>query len=364
MTDANRNVCIILRNINSELSAIDYEPIVNCFMNKGYNMNKVVLLPFDDIALLDETISYEKNCHDNIFIIAEKVLINSLKAELSRLLGEEFVADYVLFTMEKNYFVCPSGKEGAALAENVIIPYLNKHFGVTHAKLTIKMIGAPMDRVKSAINDSSALSRNTLGFNVTESFGDIRLDVVYDGTTPKILLDEVTRIITEYLGDFIYSIGKDEKIEERLYEALKLRRYKISVAESFTGGGIAQKLVSVPGISAVYKEGLNTYSNDSKIKRLGVENSTIFSYGAVSDEVAYEMASGLLSQGGIDMAISTTGVAGPDSDGSSAPVGLCYIGVGIRNQVYVYKFNLSGDREKITKTAINFALFQAFKLIK
>jgi len=364
MNNANRNVCIILRNINSELSAIDFEPIINCFLNKGYNMNKVILLPFDNIAQLDETISYEKNCHDNVFIIAERVLINSLKAELSRLLNEEFFAEYILFTTDKNYFVCPSGKEGVTLAENIIIPYLNKHFGVTHAKLTIKLIGAPMDKVKAAINDSSDLSRNTLGFNVTESFGDIRLDVVYDATTPKILLDEVTRIITSYLKDFIYSIGKDERIEERLFEALKLRRYKISVAESFTGGGIAQKLVSVPGISEVYKEGLNTYSNESKMKRLGVEKSTIYSYGAVSDEVAYEMASGLLSQGGIDMAISTTGIAGPKSDSTSAPVGLCYIGVGLLNQVYVYKFNLSGDREKITKTAINFALFQAFKLIK
>lgn len=364
MNVTNKNVCIILRNINSSLDSTDYEPIVNCFMNKGYNMNKVIFLPFDDIAKLDETISYEKNCHDNVFIIAEKVLINSLKTELSRLLDEEFFTDYILFTAEKNYFICPSGKDGVVVAESVIVPYLNKHFGITHAKLTIKMIGAPMDKVKCAVNDSSDLSRNTLGFNVTEKFGDIRLDVVYDGTTPKILLDEVTRIITSYLNDFIYSIGKDVRIEERLFDALKLRRYKISVAESFTGGGIAQKLVSVPGVSEVYKEGLNTYSNESKIKRLGVQNSTIFSYGAASDEVAYEMASGLLSQGGIDMAISTTGVAGPEGDGSSAPVGLCYIGVGLLNQVYVYKFNLSGDREKITKTAINFALFQAFKLIK
>lgn len=359
-----KNTCIVLRNVNSFISAIDFEPVVDACISGGFVINKVIMLPFDDVSLLCESITVEKNDCDNIIIVADGVLLQSLKGVLSKFLDKDFLAEYILVTDECNYFVCPAGKGGAEIIKAYLLPYLIKKFGVANAKLVIRMVGAPMNKIQSSIADASALSRNTLGFNVNESFGDIRLDVIYDMTTPKILLDEVTRIFASNLKDYIYSIGEDKSLEFRLYEALTVRRMKISVAESFTGGGVAQRLVSVPGISCVYFEGINSYSNDSKISRLNVAKSTLFEYGAVSDETAYEMAAGLIATGNCDIAISTTGIAGPDSDGTDKPVGLCYIGVGLKEQVYVYKFKLSGDRDKITKTAINYALFQALRLIK
>ncbi|MDE6867688.1 MAG: CinA family protein, partial [Clostridia bacterium] len=130
------------------------------------------------------------------------------------------------------------------------------------------------------------------------------------------------------------------------------------------GGGLGKKLVDVPGGSEVYFEGLNTYSNEAKKLRLGVNEMTLNQYGAVSEQTAYEMAEGLLKGGNCDICIATTGIAGPKSDNTLKPVGLVYIAVGVHDTVSVYKYNLKGDRNDVTNTAINLALFLAFKTLK
>ena len=86
--------------------------------------------------------------------------------------------------------------------------------------------------------------------------------------------------------------------------------------------------------------------------------------GAVSDETAYEMATGLIAAGDCDISIATTGLAGPKSDRTELPVGLCYIAVGLKEKVYVYRYRFEGTREEITETAINYALFLAYRQLK
>lgn len=152
-------------------------------------------------------------------------------------------------------------------------------------------------------------------------------------------------------------------VEKMLVETLKTREIKISVAESFTGGGIAKRITSVSGASEVYFEGLNTYNEQSKIKRLGVSADTLTGYGAVSKETAYEMACGLLNTGDCDVAVATTGLAGPNSDGSGKPVGLCYIAVGVKNEVQVHEYLFKGTRQEITEQAIERALQSAYMFL-
>ncbi len=359
-----KNTFIVIRNINSMLSSVDYQPIVDTFTMSGFNANKIILLPYDNVSLLFDTVSVEKNECENIVIISDGVLIQSLKTELSRFLERDFYNEYAIFEESCNFFVVPAGKYGVESVKAVCIPYLTKKFGAPGLKYVIKMIGAPMSKVQKAITDASDLSRNTIGFNLNERYGDMRIDILYGRDTAKILLDSVVRIFVSELQDYIYCMDEDKRLEEKLFEALTVRRMKCSVAESFTGGGVVQRIVSVPGASSVLHEGLVTYSNESKEDRLGVGRSTLFEYGAVSDETAYEMAAGLIQTGKCDLAISTTGIAGPASDNTDKPIGLCYIGVGLKDQVYVFKFKLGGDREKITNVAINYALYQAFKLIR
>lgn len=356
-----KNTCIVLRNVNSSLSTIEYSSIVDSFMIGGFPIDRISLLSFDVVGDLCDAIDYQKKSSDNIFFIADSVLIPSLKGVLSKYLQKDFSSEYCLKTETVDFYVCPSGTRGVDIVKGQILPALTRKYGVTSGKLLFRMIGVPMKKIQKAVTDVSDLSRNTIGFNVTESYGDIRLEIVYGTDTPAILVDSMKRVIVENLNDYIYSF-EDESIEERLFRALKMQKKRISVAESFTGGGVASRLVSIPGISELYIEGLNTYSNESKMNRLGVERDTLSTYGAVSDQTAYEMAAGLQADG-CDVAISTTGIAGPDSDGTGKPVGLCYIGVGVGEQIFIYKFNIAGDREKVTKTAINYALFQAYKAI-
>lgn len=183
-------------------------------------------------------------------------------------------------------------------------------------------------------------------------------DAVEDGAR----LDAVRFIVGE-LKENIYA-ETDTSLGERLFDVLKLKKLKIAVAESFTGGRVVAEIIKNPGASEFVTEGAVTYSNESKIKRLGVNSSDLIKHGAVSSVVAYQMAAGLLRGGNCDVAISTTGIAGPKSDDTKKPVGLCYIGVGMKDGVHTYKLNLSGSREEITETAKNTALFLTIKTLK
>lgn len=134
----------------------------------------------------------------------------------------------------------------------------------------------------------------------------------------------------------------------------------ISIAESCTGGMIASRLVDVPGVSSVLKEGVVTYSNEAKINRLGVKKETLEKYGAVSEETAREMVLGLDS----DIAIATTGIAGPDGGTQEKPVGLVYIGIRVKDKVYVERKIFNGSRNKVRERAVLQSLFSLIKILK
>ena len=145
--------------------------------------------------------------------------------------------------------------------------------------------------------------------------------------------------------------------EKVLVSLLKEKNLVISVAESFTGGNISAKITSVSGASSVFYEGIVAYNERAKNARLGVLNQTLEEFKPVSYQVASQMAQGLLNGGNAQIGLSTTGIAGPNSDDSNFPVGLCFIGVCISGKTTVYKFNFSGTRAEIvqkgTATALN-----------
>lgn len=152
--------------------------------------------------------------------------------------------------------------------------------------------------------------------------------------------------------------------EVTLVELLKRENAKISVAESFTGGNVSARIVSVSGASKVFYEGIVAYDSDAKEKRLNVSRSAIENDKPVSARVAEEMVKGLIGTGTVDYAVSTTGIAGPNSDDSDFPVGLCYIGVATKNSVTAYKYNFSGNREEVIRKGTEEALLLAIKTIK
>lgn len=144
-------------------------------------------------------------------------------------------------------------------------------------------------------------------------------------------------------------------LNSEVVKLLKDNGLMLSTAESCTGGLIASSIVDVPGSSEVFFEGVVTYSNESKMKRLGVNSLTLKNYGAVSEQTAAEMVNGLLSSGA-DIAVSTTGIAGPGGGSKEKPVGLVYIAVAKKDYLRVEKCNFDGDRAAIRNKAKDKAL--------
>ena len=154
-----------------------------------------------------------------------------------------------------------------------------------------------------------------------------------------------------------------EALVETLGRELVARGLTVSTAESCTGGMVAARLVDYPGISAALNEAHVTYANEAKIKYCGVKEETLAAHGAVSEETAQEMAEGLREKAGADIAIATTGIAGPGGGTKEKPVGLVYVACASAHQTQIKKLNLSGDRQQVRKQAVHQALELALAVV-
>ena len=145
-----------------------------------------------------------------------------------------------------------------------------------------------------------------------------------------------------------------------LVELLKANGRTCATAESCTGGLVAAKLVNYPGISSALGEAHVTYANEAKVKYCGVNPETLARFGAVSEETAREMAQGLKERSGADIAVATTGIAGPGGGTREKPVGLVYVAVADAKGVRVEKLQLMGSRDRIR----NLAALRALDMIR
>lgn len=354
-----KNCLIIYRS--KKLNDFAYAgTICDAFSDRGYYFDEIKYAAFDDADIiagaLTDSVRYE-----NLVVVCPQDMHTMLSSYISELYSSSFDGTGVLRKGDK--IVCLLNSDGEnRLKYDDIIKIFDGKYGVSYNKLCLCFVGAPDECISRAVAGVKSACPE-LSVSVSGSFGAYKLEIIYSDKTPKVSADSAVRAALTELKDYVYSL-EDLSLAEVVYRLLKLRRMRLSVAESFTGGGVAKKLVDIPGVSEVYFEGVNTYSNESKMKRLGVKELTLKQYGAVSDETAYEMAAGLLGTGDCDAALSTTGIAGPKSDNTLKPVGLIYIGVGTADGISVYKYNLGGDRETVTETAINLALFHLYKTLK
>ena len=360
-----RNACIILKTEKTKLSKSEFA-ILDDFTASGYYLEEIRVLFYADGNALQSAVKQLKTEYDNILLIAYGLPVLKIKSALIGIYSErDFQGNEkgVGIFSKDNQSLCVISEKDRAYVKEVYLPFLQRKSGIRLAKTVIRSVGASAERVQSLLTTANSLSQGKILFSHTRRYDEDIIEIVYGDGVSKFLIDDVIRIFADGLGDTLYALD-DTTLEEQLVQLLKLRGKKISVAESFTGGGIARRITSVSGASEVYFEGLNTYHENAKIKRLGVSEYTLGTVGAVSDQTAYEMATGLLATGDCDICIATTGIAGPKSDKSMLPVGLCYIAVGTKERVFVYRYKFDGTREDITETAINYALHLAYKQLK
>ncbi len=357
-----KNGCIVVRNIKNYMDGGALAAVADALVDGGYFLDKVFLLSGEDDREFSQTFAECKNFFENVFILAPEALLAPLKVQACTLLKAEPTDSYRIDAERRSFFFLKE-EGGEGLVRGEIVPFLDAKYALRHDKAVIRAVGVPAERLENVLADARAASGKKLAYNVSQSHGDLRLEILYDSDSPKMLTDEVMRTVASGLNDFIYAVD-DTPLNARIYEILKLRGMRLSVAESFTGGGVAKRLIEVPGVSSVLFESVVAYDNGSKMKRLGVSQYTLMRHGAVSDETAYEMAAGLIASGDCSVSLATTGIAGPASDNTAKPVGLCYIAVGMKESVFVYKYLFKGSREEITERAINQALFLLYKQIK
>ena len=216
-----------------------------------------------------------------------------------------------------------------------------------------------MDKVIKLYGEANAIERKLknsgisqiLDYELEEDFLDVRL-TIFDA-------DENDIVRVEELFDAEIYNTEDISLQKTLVEFLSENNLTIATAESCTGGLISSKLIEVSGCSEVFYEGIVSYSNSSKQLRLGVEKETIIDYGAVSSEVALEMARGIVDDK-VNIGISTTGIAGPKGGTLQKPVGLVYIAIVSDNKEEVFKYIFEGTRQEVREKTANTALYNAF----
>lgn len=156
-------------------------------------------------------------------------------------------------------------------------------------------------------------------------------------------------------------------INKLLVAELMKQKIKVATAESCTGGLISKKITEISGVSVVFDCGVCSYSNDIKIKLLGVDKNVLGTFGAVSEETAKQMAQGVRYLAQSHIGVSTTGIAGPTGETDEKPVGLVYIGVSTPQKLFAvrafFSENKKNSRERVRELAAAYAMYIVYKVI-
>ena len=255
--------------------------------------------------------------------------------------------------------------EFVPMVDNQVVPYfLKKGTDDVIYSRVVKLVGVGESKVAEEISDLISMTNPTVA--TYAKTGEVHIRVTASAANDdeaKALVKPVVKKLKAMYPDNVYSTNADETLERAVVELLSKNGLSITAAESCTGGLLCGKIVNVSGASEVFRGGYITYSNKQKRNVIGVKKSTLEKYGAVSEQVAAEMAKGVLEVSKADVAISTTGIAGPGGGTPEKPVGLVYIGCAVKNKVYVEKFNFSGSRNKVRESTVVAALSMVRKYV-
>lgn len=257
-------------------------------------------------------------------------------------------------------------KEMKPMFDDEVLPYLLRNSTEVLVSENVNIFGMGESSVEEKLRDIMTSGDNpTVAPYVND--GEVRVRVTARAENrerAKKLIAPIVEKIKEIIGDFVYGVNA-VSLENAVVKTFSEKGLTLASAESCTGGLISKRVTDIPGSSAMFGYGVCTYANEAKEKILGVKHETLEKYGAVSKETAREMAEGLLRLSGADVAVCTTGLAGPGGGSEEKPVGLVYLAVGTKDGINVKKLLLgrgrADDRANIRLLASSNALFEALK---
>lgn len=242
--------------------------------------------------------------------------------------------------------------------ETSVIPYLNRlQDGLIYSQ-TVKICGVGESKAESMVKDLIDGQSNPTIATYAKT-GEVHLRVTAKAEDEKAAKKLVKPVVKELKGRFgssVYTTENNVTLERSVVDLLRANHLTLVTAESCTGGLLSARLVNVAGVSDVFKAGYVTYSNKAKRRLLGIKKSSLAKHGAVSKEIAREMAKGAALISKADVTVSITGIAGPDGGTEEKPVGLVYICCSVCGKVTVKEYRFSGNRDKIRENTVSAAL--------
>jgi len=222
---------------------------------------------------------------------------------------------------------------------------------------TIKVLGPGESQVDEIL---APVLENDLGCSMAllAKDGEVHIKITAEGVNEsdsRRILDKLTQSIHEKLSKHIFGYD-DDTLPEQVGKMLMEKKQKLSVAESCTAGMLGSMITEAAGSSEYFWGGIISYSNECKMKILGVNPSTLEQFGAVSRQTAEEMAIGIRTLSGTDYALAITGIAGPSGGTKEKPVGLVYIALAFDNDCIAKELKFIGSREAVRKLSAKSAL--------
>jgi len=252
------------------------------------------------------------------------------------------------------------------MTPEVLIPLFEQRAGKTHILTrTIKLFGLAEALIDSALADLP-LAGTTVSLGFYPRFPENHLVLTArspDRTKAEADLALIEKGVVERLRRNIFGYD-DDTLEGMIGALLTEQKRTISVAESLTGGLVADRITNVPGSSAYFERGVIAYSNRSKTELLGVPEAVIREHGAVSREVALLMAEGVRRASGTDIGLATTGIAGPSGGTAAKPVGTVFIAVSDGKRSICRDFAFKWDRRRVKEITTEWSLELTRRFLK
>ena len=263
-----------------------------------------------------------------------------------------------VLTQGKKYLIWLSGvpREMEVMLRESVLPWVarERKTGAEISACTFKIYGLTESKLGDILKAIPVSEKIRLSYRAHYPDLSLRLTVRGGGEREK-KFSQLRAQIRELIGPYIYAEG-DESLEEIVGKLLLEKHWTLGLAESCTGGYIGHRITRVPGSSAYFKSSAVSYSDESKIRFLGVQRATLQQYGAVSREIALEMAQGIRREAETDIGLSVTGIAGPTGGSPEKPVGTVWIGLARGQESDARLFRFQGDRERVVLGASQAAL--------